>query len=559
MKPGLFAGVHAPRPLASTQGAYPPFHPFWFAPAAWTDSFKDTGIHVTPELALSVSAIWAAVTFMGRNLGASPCQLHRRFVPREGAAEGKELAKTHPLFRTLRWRPNTIQTAQEYFEQGVGHVLLRGNFYARIQEGSRSFAEQLIPMHPDRVRPERLPNGRVRYQLTPGWRGGFNHALSVSQDEPQRLAQEEVHHVRGFTSGDPVMGLSLPAVAGRSIGAAIATDTYAARFFKQGATASLSVTVPDELDDESEKELHESITRYLGGLDNVGGVLIVDNGASIDKLGINPQDAQLLPTREHVVREVARWIGVPTQVLADAGKEPTHASAEVFNRTLVTQSFRPMGARFTHAIARDLFLPDEVDELIAIFNFDDLLQGDLKARAQYLQILVLAGIMTRNEARDREDLNPGPPELDEYLQPKNIGIAGEDEEEDAGTLDTVPRRNRAQIAARFSARATALALEAAEGLVKRELTAVRKLATKHAADGEAWAAGIRTFYHEHAVVVSKRLKVSLSAAREYCARQGLALERSPNGVGVTEDWLWTVPPDLAALALGDDGVVALKE
>lgn len=549
---GFLAHVHRQR-AEDMRSRHGPDSDFWYAPPGWYQAFQDTGIHVTPEIAMSVSAFWAGITFVARNLGSMPAIVYERYEVRDGK-EGKRRAKKEPLYRTLHRRPNRQQTPMEYFEMAIGHVMLRGNFYARMVEGSRSFAEQLIPLHPDLVIPERLPSGLIRYTVygRPG-------------TEPEKLFADTVHHVRGFMS-DGVTGISLPAVASRSIGAAVAAETFAARLLSRGVTASLAVMAPPG-DEESDNKLRRAIQSYLTGLDNAGGVLIVPAGATIDKLGISPHDMQLLPAREHVVREAARWLGLPTQVLADAGKEPTHASSQVFALQLVTQCFRPMAIRFEQPMERDLILERDEERLFIEFLLDALLRGDLKARAQFYQLAILAGWMTRNEAREKENMDPGPEELDEFWQPTNIGVAGdtdEDEDDDGATPNrrnraTAPRRNSAQVAARFGVRATLMALEVAGRLVRKEVTLVEKAAKKYAQDGAGWSAWIQQFYgsDEYAREVASTLKIPLNVAREYAARQGLALAQSTVGVSIVESWPDTIAPDLAALALGDHDVVAL--
>jgi len=525
-------------------------------PQSWIQGFMDTGIPMTPELAMTSSAVYSGITFMGRNMAATPLLSYTR-IPSDTPTgrSSRRRAPELPIYNVLRNRPNLDHTALEYWEMVIGHVLLRGNAYSEIKPGSRSFADQIIPFHPDRVFPERLPSaiagspGRIIYRITD----------PVLQD--RFLTQEEMFHIRGFMS-DGLMGLSLTAVAARSIGGVIAADTYAARFFKSGASASLVAQVQDELEDEGEKELHQSIKRYLSGLGNVGGVLIVDQGTTVNKLGINPQEAQMLATREHGVREVARWLGIPTQVLADAGKEPTHASAEIFSSDLVKFAFRPFGARIEQAVLRDLIVDEDV---FAEYLFDDLLRGDLKARSSFLQLAIFTGWMNRAEAREIENMVPGPESLEEFLQPTNMMMAGTEPGGSSsnggnpggngnpnptqGQLTTGERAE--QLRSTHGVRETLFALELASRVVNRELTQVKKAARKFSKDGVAWSGWLREFYGGHAEYVSETLKVPISQAREYAARQGLVLE--DKGIAAAEDWKQTLGPQLAELALGQTG------
>ncbi len=497
-------------------------------PGGWSDAFQDTGVTVTPEIAMSVSAIWAGVTFMARNMASMPLDLFIR--TKVNGHPGKEKDREHRLYPTLRWSPNRVQTAKEFQEMGMGHVLLRGNFISRIIE--RPGGIDLLPMHPDRIRIETIPNGELRY---------------VDVPSGDKFLMDEIHHVRGFSS-DGKVGLSLVEVAARSIGSAVTQEKYAARFFSTGASASISISAPPEVfgDDETVETLHKSVKNYMSGLDNVGGVLIIPAGATIDTLGINPVEAALLPSREHVVREVARWLGLPTQVLADAGKEPTHASATAFAQQLVSEAFRPMAVRFEQAMMRDLLTPAEKRTHFVNFNMDHLLRGDMKARGEFYRVLLMVGAITPNEIRSKENMNAGPEELDKFQKPLNMGFI--DDPANPQAAAPAGGQNTA-LEMRFGVRATALATAAGDWIVIKELDAIERLAKKNVADGKAWAEDVVKFYERHAVTVSERLRIPIQVAREYAAEQGTKLLAT--GIAQTETWRRDVPPRLAALALRD--------
>lgn len=549
---GILGGLYRGKRFASDADDEPGlWTDHWNAPVGWLQGFLDTGIMMTPELAMTVSAVWAAVTFMGRNIGATPFNVFELREP----GPGRDMRPKLPIARVIGRQPNRTMTAIEYWEQETGHIMLRGNSYSRILEGRLSFAEQLVPIFPDRVRVERLPTTRV------GSPGRIIYRISrlVNPNgtiEPNEiLTEEEVFHIRGFMS-DGVSGLSLTAMAARSLGTAVAADTFAGRFFKGGATASVVASVQEELDDEAEEDLHESIRRYISGMKNVGGVLVVDQGTTISKLGVNPQEAQLLSTREHSVREVARWTGLPTQVLNDVDS-PSKSTAEVFAQELVKYAFRPFSVRLSQAVDRDLLMDDA---LFAQHDFRAFLRGDMKARAQFHQLAIFAGWQSRQEARMDEDLNPGPKELEEFLQPTNMQMAGGDAggTGDAGGGRTTqhllsgqrlaPGERREALRAQVGIRETMFALELAGRVVRHEVGKVTKGARIHADGG--WDAFLVAFYEEHAPFVSKTLKIPLATAREYCGRQGTLLQ--DRGIEVAADWNETLVADLAALALGEE-------
>ena len=404
---GIFASIHASHPPSSPWKS-DPASGFWYAPAGWTDAFSETGIAVTPEIAMTISAVWSGINFLGRNVGSFPCQLHERI-----GEKGRRRATDHPLYELLRWQPNSWQTSVEFWEMAVGHLFLRGNFYAFIDRDFDGLPMVITPIHPDRVRAKRLDNGRIQYQVLTGFESEF-------------FSQDQIFHVRGFMS-DGVTGLSLVAVAARSLGAIIAADSFAARFFKQGSAPAFAVSHPTTLGDDAKKSLRKNLSGYLTGLRNAHGIFILEEGMTVEKLGVEPEKAQLLTTREHSVREVARWLGLPRQVFADVGSD-TFASVEAYGTQLKIYAFRPLVTRFEQAIRRDLIVDQK--KFFATFLMDDLARGDLKTRTDSYQKGIMGGWLTRNEARERDNLEPGPPELDIFLEPLNMQQAGADPEED---------------------------------------------------------------------------------------------------------------------------------
>jgi hypothetical protein len=51
-----------------------------------------------------------------------------------------------------------------------------------------------------------------------------------------------------------------------------------------------------------------------------------------------------------------------------------------------------------------------------------LLRADIKSRAQWISSMVYCGVMSRNEARQYEDMNDGPALLNEFLLLQMSGL-----------------------------------------------------------------------------------------------------------------------------------------
>lgn len=484
---------------------------FWYRPTDRVDA--DAGVPVNGHAALTLSAFWKGVRLLAETVGSLPCITYRRLD-----TGGKERAPKHPLYRPLKYQPNSWQTAYEFFEYVMVCLLLRGNAYVEIVESATRagvpYIEALIPRHPDRVTAQRKPDGRFVYKLA---------------GETRTLEQDQMAHIRGL-SLDGELGVSVVEYGARSIGTAIAADQFAGRFFRQGAAPAFAVIHPQTLGEDGTKNLAASINSFSSGLERSQGVLVLEEDMKVQQLGIKPEEAQLLASRDFGVEEVARWLNLPASMLGNA-KTPTYASHAAFQLDLVTYSFRPWLSRIEAAILRDLIWAPET--YFSEFLLDALLRGDPAARAQFYHYGITDGWLRRNEAREKENYNREDG-LDEFLEPLNMGRASEP-------------RNGQPSQQRVDGRAWALAHEAASRVVRREMAAVTKAAQKHANDAAGWATWLREFYGEHAGVVSASLRVPLPVAREYAARQGSRLERE--GIGILADWEWTVVGELAQLAL----------
>lgn len=488
----------------------------WFTPASFLTA---SGLPVTPELALNLSAIWKGVRTYGDNLGSIPCLMYERLADGD-----KRRADDHPLYDLLRWQPNSWQTAFEFWEMIAGHCVLRSNAYVEIVEGARGFADQLIPRHPGRMRPSRLPNGNLVYDYTD------------ETGRPHRYTQDEIMHFRVF-SDDGLLGRSMVEIGMQSLGVALSAEQYAGRFFHQGAAPAVAVIHPNTLGDEGLANMGKSVERYFSGLAHTHGVLPLEENVKIEKLGIEPEKAQLLATREFSIEELARWLVLPAYALGGT-KTPTYASAEAFRQDLVDFSFRPLATRFEQVVKRDLILGRQY---IAEFLLEALLRGDLAARAEYYtKALGGAAWESVNGVRRRENLNRDPdPDSDKIRQPLNTATAA-------------PGRPQPPPASRRAERAEAIARDAALRLVRTEIAAATKAAQRFAADGTAWQAWLREFYGDHAGKVAHVLRLPLATARTYAARQGGAL--AEQGVAAMTDWEWTAAAALAELALDAEEV-----
>lgn len=452
---------------------------FWFTPLFAAAG----GRRVSADQALSVSAVFACVRIIAETIGSLPCITYRRL------ARGKERATDHPMYALLRYHPNERQTALEFFEMMTAHVALRGNGYAeKVYRGP--VLEQLVPLHPDCMRVDRLDNGRLGYLYT-----------NPHTHERVRYLEDEILHVRGL-SLDGMMGVSVLTYAARTIASAAAADEYGARFFENDATPGGILKHPAHFADKEKRDAFKRAWQQAQSGTNRGKTAVLEDGMTFEQIGLSNADAQFIESRRWGVEDICRIFRVPLVLVGETTKSTSWGSGvEQFMISFITHTMRPWFVRWEQALQRDFLADDSPDdEYFAEFLAEAMLRGDTTARGAFYKAGIVDGWMTRNEVRERENLNPLPG-LDEPLEPLNMVRAGDPRE-------TPPAKPPAKPAPEDD---DAEDDAAAHRINRKEIAAVRR-AIERNADAD-W---LNRFYRAHESYVRQHAGVDAATAREYC-------------------------------------------
>ena len=468
---------------------------------------SEAGVAVTADTALTLSTFWACTRFLSETIGSLPFVIYRR---RDDG--GRERAAGHPLYRVLHDRPNAWQTPIEFISMMQGHVLLRGNAYALIVPGALGAVDQLIPLHPDRVTVDVLEGGRLRYKV----------------DQQTVYTQEQIFHLRGMSS-DGVLGLSVIEYARNSVGLTMAAERYGARWFRNDSRPGGVLKTDRKLSKGMPERMKSKWRATQAGIHR-GDIAILEEGLEFQAIGIPPEEAQFLQTREHQALDVCRWFGIgPHMVGVPGGVTAWGSGLEQIGRGTVTYTLRPWLVRWEQAINRHLIVANNV--YYAEFVVEGLLRGDIQARYAAYATGRQWGWLSVNEIRRLENLN-GVEGGDVYLQPMNMTPAGE-EPAPMSAGGHLPHYE-------------ALAAAAAGRLVRKETAAVAKLKAR----GGDWRAAVAEFYAGHGELVAGTMQVDILTARGYCVARALAVGREQDSEAEAVNWLVLLATDGVAMGQG---------
>jgi len=370
-----------------------------------------TGVSVTWTTALQCTAALGCTRVIAEGVAQLPIGIYRnqdrrRIEITEGAGA-----------RLLADGPNSFQTTFEFVETLLFNAVLgRAGYALKTRSPVSGDVLELLP----------IPAAWVTEKRDDKWRVYYEVDLRVATDGPSTkliVKFEDMLRVRG-PSLDGFTGLPGIQLAREAIGLALATEEAHAKLHRNGVQTSGVWSVQDSLTAEQYERLVAVIAKYQG-LENAAKPLILDRSAKWQQVSMSGVDAQHLETRKFQIEEVCRALRVFPIMIGHADKTATYASAEQMFLAHVVHTLLPWVRRVEQVFARDLLTEAERKSGAYVkLSVQGLMRGDAKTRAEFYAKAILAGWMTRNEARALEEMD-AIAGLDEPLTPSNMALGAD--------------------------------------------------------------------------------------------------------------------------------------
>jgi HK97 family phage portal protein len=487
-----------------------PYGDFWYEPVGMRSA---SGARVTSDSALKLSVVYACIKRRADAMASLPVHVFRK----RAKSGNKEFLRDHWLHRLFNRAPNTIQDPFHWMELVQGTQDLRGNAYNRIKANARGEITGLVPVHPDRVSTEVIGEDLVRYRIK---------GLDGAPDEV--VPAEMMFRVLNMSS-DGYTGLSPVALAREAIGAGLAQQDYAGRFFANDARPGGIIQWDKNFKDKAAADLFRASWHAAQGGVNRGKTAILPDGMTYKEVGLNNRDSQFIEARKFTVVDLCRIWNMPPHMIGDLDRA-TFANIEQMSLEFAMYTIAPECQRWKCAVEFQLLGPDE-DEIEIEFDWTALVRGDQSARGNFYAKGIAAGWLTRNEARvdDNRDPIAG---LDEPLRPLNM-VEESDAEEVEGEGGEVADDDQAQPPAKAPAppgedtqpepganqRLRALAAAAAERVARKEV----ELVIRALGDADPPQA-LEVSLKKHATFVASCLGIDAAQASRYCEGQQVLID-----------------------------------
>lgn len=378
---------------------------------------------VTIDTSLAIPTMWRCVGLMSTIIAGCPLRAYKT----DGRKE---------IFPEILSPGNGSMTYTQFelWELVVTHLMTWGNAFVlkyrdptdyrniRVPPDHRIITD-LRPVNPDRVA-VRMDGGNKIFEIT-----RVNEQGQPDINKPKLiLTTFEIMHIPGL-GYDGAQGLSPIQLASRTIGTAIAADKLAQRFYSKGTMLSGIINVKAPL--ANQKQADQIRNRWIqksGGVAHGADVAVLDAETDFQPLTIPPDSLQFLESRRWQTTEIARMFGIPPHLVGDVEKTTSWGTGiEQQNIAFASYTVSGYTNRIQQRVSREVI---PLSTQFCEFDLNRIMRGDMNERFTAYMTGIMAGWLTRNEAREMENREPIDG-LDEPWTPTNVAPQGG--EADLGT------------------------------------------------------------------------------------------------------------------------------
>lgn len=333
-------------------------------------ALSPTAAMVTEHSAMGLSAVYACVYRIASTISTMDVAIHRR---QDG---GVEPATNHPAHDLITRTPNAYMTAPEFWETLVAYAVAQGRGYALIDRDERGYGTAMHILAPEDVDMVETPMGSA-YKV---------QGVGVVQPE-------NMFCLHNLQRKSPIR------LHRENLGLAAAAQSYGANWYADGQmTGILSTDQP--LRNEQMDAVRKSWQSQGGATTR-----LVPHGLKYHRITITPDEAMFIQTRKFQAEEIARIFGVPP-ALIQLESQTTYNNVEQQNIQYARHTIAPWAKKLEREIDAKLIQERERPGIFAQYDLSSLHRGDSAARREYYESMVRLGVMSINEVREKENMNP---------------------------------------------------------------------------------------------------------------------------------------------------------
>lgn len=315
----------------------------------------------------SIPAVVRAINLISADIGRLPVRVFD--------SENAEIVG-HPVAALMNGEASRWQTGFELRRFATSVALTRGNGFALIRRASDGSVAELQPVPADAFVGELTENG-MTYRL---------------QDTV--LQQDQVLHVGCYPDPRQPCWYRSPIDAAKpAFDLAADQDAAHAALTRSGSMGKIAIMHPGGLSDESVEAIRDAWTNMHARADGASRPLILREGMKAERIS-QETTSTALDSRRFSVQEIARAFGVPPEMLFQQGGGALSSQAETA-RAYADGAIAAWVSAWETELTRKLCRPGERVR----FDVSPITRGNLRDQGMSYSKLVLAGVMSPNDAR----------------------------------------------------------------------------------------------------------------------------------------------------------------
>jgi len=322
-------------------------------------------------MALGVGVVYACIYKIASTLASLPLNLY--------ADNGRTFdIIDNPANYLLNKTPDERVTAFEFRETLVFSMLLFGSGYAEIIRDRNGSAVQFQMLH--------------------------YHAVKLVEVDGQPIYEIKTKDGVRYVDYDNMIALHYslrqsPALtSAETVGLLSAAQDYAAKFFNGGGVMSGVLTSDENLNPDQVQSLLNTWQQQQGKQTR-----FMPFGVKYHRMGVDPDSAQNVDSRNFQGQEVCRVFNVPPAMVGFTGG--AYKDYENQAKAFVTGTIVPLAQRTESELNLKLLSRRDRDGQTFRHDIDELMRGDMASRAEYYREMLQNGVMSRNEVRSKERYN----------------------------------------------------------------------------------------------------------------------------------------------------------
>ena len=278
--------------------------------------------------------------------------------------------------------PNRYMSGYEFRRAMMLQACLFGNAFALINRTRGGDLLELMPLDIESV------------------------SLDVTGPEPYYRTRQygdvqmrDMFHLRAIGL-DGLWGESPVRLCKTSLTIMAAQEQAQLEVMRNAGNPKLAIVHPGPLSAGARQSIAEKFQSDHGGAENAGKPLVLAEGMRVERISSTLEDAGISAARAYSIADVSRIYGVPASYLGEPSN--SFGSMEWLSRMYVDSCLSHwLGAFRSEVLAKLGGIGDTFD-----FDTDELVRPSLAETFAALRTGVEAGIITRNEARARLDMEP---------------------------------------------------------------------------------------------------------------------------------------------------------